>query len=65
MPPCWLRLSTLQRHRSEVRSPTERARSRMVGRSLEYVVNCHGSMCRKATGAAFRTRAKVLTVAVR
>lgn len=29
------------------------------------VVNCHCSMCRKATGAAFRTRAKVLTAAFR
>lgn len=29
------------------------------------VVNCHCSMCRKATGAAFRTRAAVPTAALR
>jgi hypothetical protein len=29
------------------------------------VVNCHCSMCRKATGAAFRTRAKVPAAAFR
>jgi hypothetical protein len=29
------------------------------------VVNCHCSMCRKATGAAFRTRAAVATAAFR
>jgi hypothetical protein len=29
------------------------------------VVNCHCSMCRKATGAAFRTRAGVATEAFR
>jgi hypothetical protein len=29
------------------------------------VVNCHCSMCRKATGAAFRTRATVPTAAFR
>jgi hypothetical protein len=29
------------------------------------VVNCHCSMCRKATGAAFRTRAVVSTAAFR
>jgi hypothetical protein len=29
------------------------------------VVNCHCSMCRKATGAAFRTRAKVSTATFR
>lgn len=28
-------------------------------------VNCHCSMCRKATGAAFRTRAAVRTAALR
>lgn len=32
---------------------------------LGRIVNCHCSMCRKATGAAFRTRAKVLTAAFR
>jgi len=32
---------------------------------LGPVVNCHCSMCRKATGAAFRTRAKVLAAAFR
>lgn len=32
---------------------------------LGRVVNCHCSMCRKATGAAFRTRAKVATAAFR
>lgn len=30
---------------------------------LGRVVNCHCSICRKATGAAFRTRAKVMTAA--
>jgi hypothetical protein len=32
---------------------------------LGRVVNCRCSMCLKATGAAFRTRAKVLTAALR
>ena len=32
---------------------------------LGRVVNCHCSMCRKATGAAFRTRAKVSAAAFR
>ena len=32
---------------------------------LGRVVNCHCSMCRKATGAAFRTRARVPTAAFR
>jgi hypothetical protein len=32
---------------------------------LGRVVNCHCSMCRKATGAAFRTRARVATSAFR
>jgi hypothetical protein len=33
--------------------------------SFLRVVNCHCSMCRKATGAAFRTRARVLLDAFR
>ena len=33
--------------------------------TVGIVVNCHCSMCRKATGAAFRTRAAVLTRAFR
>jgi len=32
---------------------------------LELVLNCHCSMCRKATGAAFRTRASVRSRAFR
>ena len=30
-----------------------------IGSELELPLNCHCSMCRKATGAAFRTRASV------
>lgn len=36
-----------------------------VDGSFGRVVNCHCSMCRKATGAAFRTRAAVPTQAFR
>lgn len=32
---------------------------------LEQPLNCHCSMCRKATGAAFRSRARVRTAAFR
>jgi hypothetical protein len=47
-PPHTLRGSCLcQRIRYEITSP------------LGRIVNCHCSTCRKATGAAFRTRASV------
>lgn len=36
-----------------------------VAESLQGLVNCHCSMCRKATGAAFRTRATVKVAALR
>lgn len=32
---------------------------------LEQPLNCHCSMCRKATGAAFRSRARIRTAAFR
>lgn len=37
----------------------------VVDGPLGEVVHCHSSMCRKATGAAFRTRAAVSTVSFR
>jgi len=36
-----------------------------IGQRLTDVVNCHCSMCRKAHGAAFRTRATVAASALR
>ena len=36
-----------------------------VNGAFGTVVNCHCSMCRKATGAAFRTRAALATAAFR
>lgn len=36
-----------------------------VNGTFGTVVNCHCSMCRKATGAAFRTRATVATASFR
>ena len=37
----------------------------MIRGDLELALNCHCSMCRKATGAAFRSRAHVSTDAFR
>src|SRR5262245_11034434 len=36
-----------------------------INAPLGMIVNCHCSMCRKVTGAAFRTRASVSTAAFR